>query len=147
MDTHNDEYSEDTKSERSEDSNRNERETSLNAGPSTPQKNLTRDEIKRLLRDMKQKYKQGEIKDTGVNTGGIKGAGKSAKKVQPKAEKRKTTKDYANKWKIDIPISEAVYIKPNMRGLVSNILAEVAYQKGILLRVIKGTQIIEISPE
>jgi hypothetical protein len=116
-------------------------------GPSSPRKNMSREDVKRLLQDMKVKQRFGEVKNTGVNTGGIKGTGKLVKRETSKVHKKKTTKEYADKFRVSIPLSEAVYIKPNLRGYVSNLLTEAAYQKGTPVRVVRGTQIIEVTPE
>lgn len=116
-------------------------------GPPSPRKNMSREDVKRLLKDMKAKQRFGEVKSTGVNTGGIKGTGKLIKKDALKVQKKKTTKEYADKFRVSIPLSEAVYIKPNLRGYVSNLLTEAAYQKGTPVRVVRGTQIIEVTHE
>lgn len=80
-----DEYSEDTPTEGSVDSDDNDSDAE---GPSSPKKNLTKEDIKRLLEDMKAKKRFGEIKNTGINTGGIKGTGKIAKQEKQKVPKR-----------------------------------------------------------
>jgi hypothetical protein len=44
-------------------------------------------------------------------------------------------------------LKEALNIKPNLRGYVANLLAGVAYEKGLPMRIVKGTEVIEISNE
>ena len=77
-----------------------------------------------------------------VNTGGVQLEGK--KKQTPKI---KSTEDYANRFKVSIPLKEALRIKPNLRGYVANMIAEVAHERGLPIRIVKGTQVIEVSKE
>lgn len=42
---------------------------------------------------------------------------------------------------------EALKIKPNLRGYVANLIADVANEKEIPVRLVKGTKIIEISQD
>lgn len=72
-----DEYSEDTPTEASEDSDEDDSDA---GSPSPPNKNLTKEDIKCLLEDIKEKKRFGDIKNAGVNTGGVKGLGKLVKK-------------------------------------------------------------------
>jgi hypothetical protein len=93
---------------------------------------------------MKRREKSGRVKHMAVNTGGVKGSGK---KLKDKAPKIKSTQDYANKFKVSIPLKEALKIKPNLRGYVANLIAEVAHERGLPIRVVKGTEVIEISKD
>jgi hypothetical protein len=44
-------------------------------------------------------------------------------------------------------IDEAIRIKPNLRGYIANLIAGAAHEMNLPLRVVKGTQIIEISAD
>ena len=87
------------------------------------QSTLTRNEVKKLLSEMKKKEKGGRVRHASVNTGGVPGIGKVNKEKAPKV---KSTEDYANRFKVSIPLKEALKIKPNLRGYVANLIAEVA---------------------
>ena len=108
------------------------------------QSTLTRNEVKKLLQEMRRKEKGGKVRHTSVNTGGVGGTGKAVKEKQPKI---KSTEDYANRFKVSIPLREALKIKPNLRGYVANLIADVAHERGLPIRVVKGTEVIEISKE
>ena len=46
----------------------------------------------------------------------------------PAPPKKKSTGSYADKFKVNIPIADAVGLKPNLRGYISNLVAEAAYK-------------------
>ena len=78
---------------------------------------------------------------------GDKGKKSTEKGPKEKPPKIKSTEDYANRFKVSIPLREALKIKPNLRGYVATLIAEVAHERDIPLRVAKGTEIIEVSKE
>jgi hypothetical protein len=123
------EASSDSESESEEDESESE---DANQETST----LTRNEVKKLLNDLRKREKAGKVKNTGINTGGAKGSGN---KIKDKAPKIKSTKDYANRFKVSIPLREALRIKPNLRGYVANLIADVAHERGLPIRIVKGT--------
>jgi hypothetical protein len=123
------EASSDSESESEEDESESE---DANQETST----LTRNEVKKLLNDLRKREKAGKVKNTGINTGGAKGSGN---KIKDKAPKIKSTEDYANRFKVSIPLREALRIKPNLRGYVANLIADVAHERGLPIRIVKGT--------
>ena len=126
------------------DSDSGSDESDSSSDDDAAQSSLTRTEVKKLLSEMKKREKIGKVKHMAVNTGGVKGSGK---KVKDKTPKIKSTEDYANRFKVSIPLKEALRIKPNLRGYVANLIAEVAQERGFPLRVVKGTEVIEITKD
>lgn len=95
------------------------------------------------MEDMRKREKEGKLRHSAINTGGAKGAGKTLGK--DKEAKVKTTLDYANKFRVNLPLRDALTHKPNLRGYMANLIAEVAHRQGIPVRLVEGTKVINIS--
>lgn len=136
--------SSDSKEDEEEDSDyesESEKSSENNGGGTST---LTKQDVKRLLADLQKREKAGKVRSMAVNTGGVKIDGK---KKQPSKPKIKSTEDYANRFKVSIPLKEALRIKPNLRGYVANMIADVAHERGLPVRIVRGTQVIEVSRE
>ena len=64
-----------------------------------------------------------------------------------KSNKPKLTRKFAEKFKLTLPLDEAVLIKPNLQGYLANLIADAAHKRGHPVRVVAGTKIIEVSSE
>ena len=47
--------------------------------------------------------------------------------------------------KVSVPLVDAVKLRPNLRGLLSTILAQAAHETGAPVKVVKGTKVVEVS--